>query len=78
MSWSRSRGTLEQLLGAGGEVVVGADSFDLGGERVDHELVDAVAANAGNGVAGEIVGQPSTSACDSAEYLLLPTLTGNR
>ena len=53
-----SRVVVEQLLGAGGEVVVGADTFDLGSECVDDELVDAVASHSGNslGVVGEVVG----------------------
>jgi hypothetical protein len=51
---------LEQFLGAGSEVVVGADPFDLRRECVDDELVDAVTAHSGHGlcVIGEIVGQP--------------------
>ncbi len=50
---------LEQSVCSWGEVVVGTDSFDLGGERVDDELVDAVASDSGDslGVVGEVVGQ---------------------
>jgi len=49
----------DESLGAGGEVFVGSDTFDLGCERVNDELVDAVASNARNGFGfvGEFVGQ---------------------
>lgn len=69
-----SRSRSNSLLGAGGEVLVGADAFDLGGECVDDESVDAAASNPGDGlvVVGEVVGQPDggllamTSRCQDA------------
>ena len=43
-------------------MTIGADSFDLGGEGINDELVDAVASDASNSlcVVGEVVGQPNS------------------